>query len=157
MAKGKYLLRMVCGLVPLVLCSSASGYCRKTTCSTPIDPPEECLTGDVRAADATASGCESHGIPLFWPKTCISFSAQYEGSPKWDIFGSELEQVVREAFDQWQSAQCEGGGNPNLRVDTYPKVACKEQRYNPTTRNQNVWFFQDDRWPYEDHRLDDIA
>lgn len=156
----RHLVWACCVVIPLTFSSPAPGYCRKTTCSTVVDPPEDCLTSDERAgamAHGVESGCDTRGIPLFWARSCLSFSAQYEGSPKLGILGSELEQAIRESFDQWQLAPCEGGGTPNLRVDTYPQVACKQQQYNPSAANQNVWFFQDEHWPYEDERADDIA
>lgn len=145
-------LRPLLGLASVLVCAHASGYCRTTTCSNPIDPPEECATSS-HVEDA----CQKTGAPVFWSSPCLSFSAQYEGSPKRGISGDELERAIRRAFDRWQSIECPGGGSPNVRVDTYPKVACNQQRYNPNGPNQNAWFFQDDHWPYENERRSDIA
>lgn len=126
----------------LAVPSIASAWCRTTTCAAAEDAPPECEPGEVIA------GCQMSGIALFWPKPCVSFSVQKDGSENEGITATQLEQIVRTSFDNWQNVDCGGGRHPNMTIETYPQVECAEARYNQKGPNQNVWLFRDDEWPH---------
>lgn len=126
----------------LALPNTALAFCRTTTCAQTL-PPDECIPGQI------VSSCQLAGLPLYWPKPCVSFSVQVDGSKNSGITADQFEAVVRTAFDNWQNASCANGGTPNMSVVTYPKVECDVAGYNPGGPNQNVWMFHDDGWPYD--------
>lgn len=126
----------------LVLPSLAFGFCRTTTCAQQ-DPPLECVPGVV------VGSCQTSGRKLFWPRPCVSFSVQRDGSPRLGITADQLEEIVRASFDNWQTLDCPDGGKPNISIETFEKVDCAEARYNQGGPNQNLWLFRDDDWPHE--------
>jgi hypothetical protein len=66
------------------------------------------------------------------------------------ILATELEDIVRQSYDNWSEVSCAQGGTPNISVETYPQVECSEVRYNKTDANQNLWVFRDKVWPHDD-------
>lgn len=136
-------LTAVSTLTLIGLPSVAFAWCRTTTCAAADAASEECNPG-VRV-----EGCQRAGNALFWPKPCVSFSVQQDGSTNSRISADELEEVIRESFDHWQKVDCGSGSHPNISVEKYPRVECSEARYNQKERNQNVWIFRDDAWPHE--------
>lgn len=122
--------------------SVALAWCRTTTCAASDTSAEECQPGLV------VEGCQKAGNPLFWPKPCVSFSVQRNGSPSSKISADQLEQVVRMSFENWHNVECGAGQSPNISAERYPQVECNEARYNQKERNQNVWLFRDDAWPH---------
>ncbi len=120
----------------------ALGFCRTVTCERNDAPPEEC-TGQRDLND-----CLVEGLPLYWPQPCISFSVGQSGSPRQGITAAQLERVVRDSFDSWQSVSC-WGQPPGLSVETYPQVACEGLAYRQDGPNQNLWMFRDSDWPYK--------
>jgi hypothetical protein len=126
-------------------------YCRTTTCAQQ-NPPVQC------SAEGAVTGCQTVGTKLFWPRACMSFSVQRDGSKQAGnpITADQLQSIVRASFDNWQGTlageewDCpDDVRKPNLSVVTYPQVACNETRYNKDAPNQNVWLFRDDSWPHE--------
>lgn len=141
----------VIGLAPLLLVTSnALAFCRTTVCAQK-NPPPECLPLPPEGT------CQTAGNPLFWPKSCVSFSVQVDGSPKLGITADTLESVVRGCFDTWQAANCSLGGTPNISVETFPQVECSEVRYNTKAKNQNLLTFRDTKWPHDDPTNSQIA
>lgn len=126
----------------LMFPSLALAWCRTTTCAAAEDTPAECNPGEVIA------GCQMSGTALFWPKHCVSFSVQKDGSENEGITAAQLEQIVRTSFDNWENVDCGAGAHPNMAIETYPRVECAEARYNQKGPNQNVWLFRDDEWPH---------
>lgn len=123
----------------LLIPSVALAWCRTTTCAAAKDAPAECTS---------VPGCQLAGTPLFWPKSCVSFSVQKDGAPSQGITGDMLQEVVETSFNNWQGVTCQGGGNPNMKVVRYAQVNCAESLYNQKGPNQNVWFFREDEWPH---------
>lgn len=121
---------------------AASAYCRTTTCAQ-SNPPLECVPGEK------VGSCQMSGKPLYWAKPCVSFSVQKDGSANSGITANQLENVIRSCYDNWQNSTCPEGGTPNIVVETYPQVDCRESRYNQSGGNQNVWLFRDGDWPHE--------
>ncbi|HEY5957191.1 MAG TPA: matrixin family metalloprotease [Polyangiaceae bacterium] len=122
--------------------TQALAFCRTTTCAQQ-DPPPECVPGLM------SGYCQLAGTPLYWPQACVSFSVQKDGSPALGITADLFEGFVSESFANWQNVACPEGGNPNIRLDKYPRVECAEARYNQSSPNQNVWLFRDDAWPHK--------
>lgn len=114
----------------------AAAYCRTTTCG-----PGECTP----AADC--SFCLEGGLPLYWPRGCVSFSTQKDGSPKLGIAPEVAQQVVADAFTTWISSDC-GNGTPSIVVYDFGYVTCDQQEYNQKDGNANIWMFRDGEWPY---------
>lgn len=116
----------------------AEAYCRTTTCEQ-TTRPDGC-------GKRPTSSCEVEGIPLAIESACISFSVDQAGSIEEGISADQLETLVQEIFDVWQSADCGASSKPSLRVDKYPRVACNEVGFTLHGPNQNVWTFVDAGW-----------
>jgi hypothetical protein len=128
----------------------AAAYCPTTTCANGGDGrPTNCIDN--------VYVCETGGTPLAWPRNCLSFSVQVDGSKKFGITADQLQQLVRTCYDNWQNVHCAGGGKPDLYVETYPQVDCTEARVNMHGPNQNLWVFHDEKWPYADNASSTIA
>lgn len=122
----------------------AFGYCRTTTCDRQ-DAPAEC--------GVTAPGeCNTLGIPIAWPNTCVSTSVSAQGSVKSNITADEMQTVVNQAFQNWTTADCGNGTTPNFVVNMFPAVNCTDVTgdagYKSTGPNYNIWIFEDNDWPY---------
>lgn len=129
--------------------SPAFAFCQTTTCAQK-PPPADC-------AAPPEGQCQSHGLPVAWPKACASFSVQLDGSAKRGISAGTVEDLLRLAFDQWQNADCGNSEHPAIRVETYPRVECGEVRHNAEAPNQNVWTFRDNNWVDDTHDESMIA
>ncbi len=125
-------------LVVSLAAGRADAYCRTRTCEqTPR--PDGCGQRPI-------STCEVEGKPLVIESACISFSVDQAGSVEEGISADQLESLVLEIFDVWQSVDCGGGSKPSLRVDKYPRVTCNEVGFTQYGPNQNVWTFVDAGW-----------
>jgi hypothetical protein len=113
---------------------AAAAFCRTSVCDQ--------MTSQV--CTPTAPGC---GTPLFWTSHCLGFWMQKDASTQvsLDIATS----IVANAFETWMSADCAGGGHPNILVKGGGDVACHTQEYNQDKGNANIIMFDDDSWPYE--------
>lgn len=131
--------------------SAAFAYCRTTTCAN-----KDTKTRPTNCVDDVYV-CETGGRPIAWANNCLSFSVQSDGSKKFGITAELLERLVRTCFDNWQQANCAGGGKPNIFIETYPYVQCTEARVNMHGPNQNLWVFHDEKWPHEDPTNSTIA
>jgi hypothetical protein len=120
--------------VALGFATSASAYCRTTTC----DPVE-----------MACPPCTAPGLPLYWRSSCVSYGVHQAGSPLRGISYDATQTIVSEAFQKWTTAQC-GSGNPALEVADMGAISCGEPQYNQIAPNANVWMFRDDEWPYAD-------
>ena len=131
--------------------AAAAAFCRTTTCanSDEITRPDDCI--DNRSV------CQTGGVPLWWPQNCLSFSVQKDGSKKYGITATQLQQLIRTSYDNWQNVDCPGGGKPNVYVETYPEVSCTKAGANTGGRNQNVWVFHDEAWPNPLHAKTTLA
>jgi hypothetical protein len=113
----------------------AFGFCRTTTCpSCPFDPDTGCPTG---------------GRPIFWPRSCVSFSLNMAASSQVDL--ATATQYAHEAFATWNAVRCGSEGTPAAiqAQDAFGPVDCGHVEYNPTGSNANVILFRDGEWPYE--------
>ncbi|HEY3593517.1 MAG TPA: matrixin family metalloprotease, partial [Polyangiaceae bacterium] len=128
--------------ISVLVVSSASAYCRTTTC-------DDCPTD--------SNGCPVGGTPISWPQTCVSFSVQKDGSRIADY--ATVETLVRSAFNSWQHALCGTGGDaPSITIaDQFGAVLCSEHEYNVGRGNANAIIFHDDVWPYPGNVLTTLA
>jgi hypothetical protein len=113
---------------------SAFAFCRTTTClDCPRDPVTGCLIG---------------GQPLFWRRSCVSYSLNAGASKHVDL--ATATRLADRAFATWQGAACDAAGSPPAigAADAFGPVVCATPEYNATAGNANVISFRDDAWPY---------
>lgn len=122
--------------VALLLPSTASAFCRTTTCRASAD--EECAKDD--------QGCVIEGTPLVWPSRCVGFSFQAQGTAK--LVPEDTKESIFAAFATWSEHQCAAGGNASIVFSPTDDVQCKLPQANKRGANVNVVFFRDDAWPY---------
>ncbi|MGC4064396.1 MAG: hypothetical protein QM784_07080 [Polyangiaceae bacterium] len=125
----------------LTLTAPASGYCLMTTCE--LRPLPSACSGD-----RDDRGCSTEGRTLYWKDACLSFSTHRSGSVRLHIAASELEKIVSQSFEQWESVDCGMGRSPALEVTVYPQVQCDRVGFTQNGPNQNSWIFRDAQWPH---------
>jgi Matrixin len=123
----------------LVLTLSWSGaahaYCRSTTCR------GECPTDD--------NGCPSTGQKLFWPRTCIGYSMQKNGTQSLGM--KEARFAIQKSFQAWSDVPCPNADNKfaTMTFTMMQDVSCRKSQYNKDGGNVNVVIFKDDDWTYK--------
>jgi hypothetical protein len=119
---------------------TALAYCRTTTCDPSLqcdESPDDCCMRDEH-------GCDTNGLVLAWPTSCVSYAIQEDGSAKRGISAAELSTIVDQAFDTWMGVSCDAG--LSLSVENYGEVACRESEFNTDLGNANIWMFRDSGW-----------
>jgi hypothetical protein len=130
----------------LALPRAASAYCIARGCEEDPDfndtfeGPTEC----VRDGFCLVSG----GTELRWPKSCISYGVQRDGSELDGIDFDTAHAIVSAAFDTWLSADCGDGATPGVGIADKGVIDCRKAEYNQDQGNANVILFRDDDWPY---------
>ncbi|MCA9643450.1 MAG: matrixin family metalloprotease [Myxococcales bacterium] len=132
----RYAVPLLAGLSAMALSSSASAFCRTTTC----DPKSNTCEQD-------AEGCVLIGLPLYWPGACLSFSINKDASPLRGLDWETTDSLVSQGFNTWMSVDC-GGSTPSIALQSRSPVACDVQEYNQQQPNANIWLYRDDVWPY---------
>ncbi len=122
-------------------------YCRTKACDTHPAFDDVWQTEPDPPCDRDVNGCLLEGQPLYWPKSCFSFSVQKDGSRKQGIDFDTAHSVIQQAFDIWLGADC-GGATPSFRVDDLSPVTCGDAQYNQSQGNANIFMFRDSDWPY---------
>jgi len=123
-------------------------YCRTKACDNFLGYDDVWQTEPDPPCTTTGNGCRLEGQPLYWPKSCLSFSVQQDGSPKQEIDFDTVHSVVQQAFVTWMSADCGDGYTPALRVDDFSPASCNHPEYNTDQGNANVFMFRDNDWPH---------
>jgi hypothetical protein len=125
---------------------TASAYCVARGCdedpsfNSTFEGPTQCLY----EGHCLVSG----GVELHWPKSCISYGVQRDGSESDDIDFDTARDIVAVAFDTWLSADCGGGVGPSVAMKDMGAIDCHKAEYNQEQANANVILFRDDDWPY---------
>jgi hypothetical protein len=114
--------------------SSASAFCRTTTC-----------TGTKCEKDE--KDCNITGAKVFWPTKCVSFNFQRNGTQ--DLDPAETKVVVAKSFQHWAEVPCPDGSTATMTFVPGDDVYTKRPEYNKDGPNVNVIFFRDDDWPYK--------
>lgn len=116
----------------------ALAYCRTTTTC------DECFEDAVES-------CPTPGHPLYWARSCVSFSVQKDGSKLADY--DLVEKLATEAFSSWQLASCSGGaGHPSIAVaDAFGPAVCHRQEYNVGQGNANIIMLYDSGFPFPEN------
>jgi predicted Zn-dependent protease len=117
------------------------GYCRTTTCEPTYrcdEYPDDCCIRDEK------TGCDTNGVPIAWPTSCVSYAIQKDGSSKENISAAELSSLVDQAFDTWLDTSCPNG--ISLTVENYGEVDCRLSEFNTKLANANIWMFRDSGW-----------
>ena len=121
---------------------TAGAFCRSTTCR------GDCPTD--------GEGCPSTGKPLFWPRTCLGFSLQKNGTQSLDL--ADVRLAVQKSFQAWSELPCPGAGAgdagsslgpASMTFSALEDVACAKSQYNTDGANVNVVLFRDDDWTYK--------
>jgi hypothetical protein len=124
------------GALTLLWASSASAFCRSTTCRS--TGGKECPTdGD---------GCPAEGAKLFWPTSCISYATNELGTQ--DLDPVDTRAIIKKTFQAWTDVPCPKGGVASMAFQEREPVSCKKSEYNKEGPNLNVVLFQDDDWKY---------
>lgn len=116
--------------------ATASAYCRQTTCDA-----DDCLKD--------ASGCILDGESLYYDTQCLSFAVDAGSGELVGVDDATLVDLVQQAFDNWKSVTCPGGGSPNFEVATVGAIPaggiffCEEAQLNVS-----VWTL-DESWNYD--------
>jgi hypothetical protein len=99
--------------------------------------------------DRDEHDCVTEGNPLHWPSACLDYAIQVDGSPKTGLDGDEVAKLVEQAFLVWQTAECEGGGNPRFEARSQGFVSCghRESVCGDASSNVNTFIFHDSEWP----------
>lgn len=126
--------------------STAGAYCVARGCDEEPDFNEifEGETECVYDGFCLVSG----GVELRWPKSCLSYGVQRDGSENDDIDFDTARQIVSAAFDTWLSADCGGGQGPSVAIKDMGAINCRKAEYNQDQANANIILFRDDDWPY---------
>lgn len=129
------------GLSLLAVAPHAGAYCRTMSCELGEDPEDPC--------ERDEHSCVTEGKPLHWPSTCIDYAIQVDGSPKTGLDGDEVAKLVEQAFLLWQTAECEGGGNPRFEARFQGFVSCRQRESvcGGASSNVNTFIFYDSEWP----------
>jgi Matrixin len=133
----RFVSALVC-LAALFTSGSAAAFCRTTTCD-PNDPAAAC--------EIDRQNCILSGFPLAWASSCVTVGVQEMGSPRSGLSYDDVETVVKQAFDVWQNAECDGG-KPSIEVNVLGPVECGVSEYNSRVGNANIVLFLEDEWPY---------
>ncbi len=126
----------------LAVAPHARAYCRTMSCELGEDPLQPTCERDEH-------DCVVEGKPLTWPSPCLDYAIQLDGSPKTGLDGDEVAKLVEQAFLLWQSAECEGGGNPRFEARFQGFVSCahRESVCGEASANVNTFLFYDSDWP----------
>lgn len=123
---------------------TADAFCRSTTCKPSVsceEDPEKCCIPD-------GDGCDTNGIPLFWPTTCVSFNVAEAASPLRGIDVATFAPMVDSAITRWLAPHCEEALAPSILVEARGPIECGVAEYSSDFGNANLWLFRDDEWPY---------
>jgi MYXO-CTERM domain-containing protein len=155
-AKQKVLQWALSGAVLVVtasVTSTASAYCRTTTCDSQI---ENCAIDPV-------TRCPLTGNVLYWPDACVTFGVHQAGSPLRRISYDTAQRVARNAFQSWLSVDCGAGQMPSIGAVYLGSVECDQVQYNypdvgeqfAPGPNANIIVFRDSFWPYRESIQDE--
>ena len=138
-ARGGHVSMLACAVV--LAAAPAGAYCRTHTCQ--VD--DDCEVDD--------DGCYVGGVPLYWPRRCISSSVHELGSPLRGITPDAAEAALAVAYSTWTTSDCGEGKPPTMEVWPLERVSCDRVEGNRCDKNANIWVFRDDEWPYDDGGL----
>jgi hypothetical protein len=129
--------------------TARADYCRSKACDDEPAYDDVWQETPDPACIRDAQGCLLEGRPLYWPKSCISFSVQRDGSTKQEIDYETVHTIVQAAFDTWLTADCGDGATPGVVIADFGPAHCAVHQYNDDQENANVFLFRDDEWPHK--------
>jgi hypothetical protein len=139
------LVAAACGLALLGASAPASAFCLTRGCN---ERKQQC--------EYSNRGCLLTGPLLHWPTSCVSFDVQKDGSSLRSLSYDTAHAAVLAGFQQWLSADCGDGQNPDVTIRDYGPVDCHEAEYNQDAPNANIFMFRDEDWPYQ-NSIDTLA
>jgi Matrixin len=134
----RFVQSAVIALSVVLMQGQAHAYCREVTGTVPP------------AYDPTDAGCfttdpEAGVLPqLFWRNQCVQFNLNRSGSQYFAL--SDALSIATEAFTQWNTASCAGGGQPSILATEGPLVDCDDQSWG----HNNPIIFRDMGWLHTD-------
>lgn len=136
------------------LSGQAHAFCRTTTC----DPTVSCSSEPEDCCRLDSAGCDTNGIPLFWPTSCVSYSTHQQGSELRDISSEALREVIGASFDAWLASDC-GASTLSISVEDRGFASCGQPEFNEAegARNANVWMFREDDAAFPSSRVQDSS
>lgn len=125
---------------PLSYQRPAQAFCQTTTC----DPNVSCRIDATQCCMFDDDFCDTNGLPLRWPNSCVSYNVQEDGSPLRDISAGQLGAILDTAYDRWLSADC-GDEQLSLAIEARGTAVCATPEFNQGggDRNANIWMFDD--------------
>ena len=131
---------VLCALFACGWAANAAAYCRTMSCELGEDPAHPC--------PRDAQDCVTQGQPLHWASACLRYSVQVDGSPLSGLDADQVQVFVAQAFKDWQSATCPGGGSPRFEAQFQGFVSCnrRESVCGGADKNVNVVMFHDQGW-----------
>jgi hypothetical protein len=129
----------------------AEAFCRQRSCQDSKELSSEAEKGQTCERDAR--GCILEGDLLYYDSPCLSFAVAAGSGDVLGVDDERFEELVREAFNRWQTVDCGDGSEPRLQVQSAGVVETAEPVYCGLPElNLSVWFLQT-QWPYESNAL----
>ncbi len=106
--------------------NDADAYCRMTT---------------SRRAPTPDMQCVREGIPLKWPRRCMSYALQQDGSISPGLGIESVSSIVGASFATWLAVRC-NGQTPGLDVrELQARAVCDKAEYDREGPNSNTVIF----------------
>lgn len=135
------LLGSLGGLAGILTSTPAHAFCREVT-ETPPEGEDPSVSGTCFTTDPEAGVLPT----LFWRNQCVNFNMNRAASPMSSITLNEATLIADQAFAQWATAPCPGGGSPSISATDGPPVDCDGQ----SEGHNNPIIFRDTGWIYTD-------
>ena len=135
------LLGPLAALAGILSSTSAHAFCREVI-ETPPEGQDPSVSGTCFTTDPDAGVLP----PLFWRNQCVSFNLNRAASPLSSITLNEATLIADQAFAQWATAPCPGGGLPSIVATDGPPVDCEglsEGHNNPIILRDTGWTYTD--------------
>jgi len=85
------------------------------------------------------------GSPLYWPRECVGFSIQQDGTSYLSF--EEASSAIVAGFNVWLEPFC-NGQPPGIGLIEMLNVSCDRVEYNSSAGNANVIVFRDKLWTH---------
>jgi hypothetical protein len=136
------------GLLVLLAPVVAEGYCRTRSCNHTDPAAADACQHDQACLDRGEPDecCVTSGVPIAWPESCVTFSAQKDGSRLRGISFDTFDRALESALYKWSHVDCGGGERPTIEIFDRSPVECAEVSYRRP--GANIWMFRDADWPH---------
>jgi hypothetical protein len=125
-------LFLATALAVSVVSERAEAFCWSSTCQ-----PNGVLCDVPSSLDC--------GLPLYWPRECVGFSIQRDGTSFLSF--EDARWAVVSGFNVWVQPFCDGQ-LPGIGLIEMQNVACGNVEYNSSAGNANIVVFRDGMWTH---------